>query len=228
MITSILHSARLSISINGKLEGYFACSCGVRQGDPLSPLLFAIGEDVLARMMVYRGGIRFIKPMEAKLGVAVPITLIYADDVMIFWKATRENILLLRDIFAQYGYSSGQFVSPSKSKVFFAQQVSGAFKHLFFNTLHFVEGTVPFIYLGVLIFFGRPKMAHLNSIADKILLKFDRWSGSLLSMAGRICLVNSVIVSSLTHSMMVYRWPRKLLKRVDRAMRNFVWNGDIG
>ena len=33
-IPSILMSAKLSVSINGKLHGYFSCSRGVRQGDP--------------------------------------------------------------------------------------------------------------------------------------------------------------------------------------------------
>lgn len=42
----------------------------------------------------------------------------------------------------------------------------------------------------------------------------------MLSLAGRVCLVNSVIVSSLTHSMMIYRWPRSHLKSMDNAMRN--------
>lgn len=51
LVRSILKSTRLSISINGKLEGLFECSRGVRQVDPLSPLLFSIGEEVLARMM---------------------------------------------------------------------------------------------------------------------------------------------------------------------------------
>lgn len=146
---------------------------------------------------------------------------------MIFCKATYENVLLIRDIFHQYGSSSGQVVNPSKSRVYFGTQVSGAVKHYFSNALYFVEGAIPFGYLGVPIFLGMPKMMHLRSITDKIIMKFDRWSGNLLSLARRVYLVNSVIISSLMHSTMLYRWPRKLLKQVDRAMRNFIWKGNI-
>lgn len=98
LVDSILRSARLSISLNGSLEGFFSCSCGVRQGDPLSPLLFSIGKDVLARMIDYQGGIRSVVHAEAKLGVRVPTNLLYADDILIFCKATRDNVLLIRDI----------------------------------------------------------------------------------------------------------------------------------
>lgn len=98
---------------------------------------------------------------------------------------------------------------------------------MFYLTSFIVEGRVPFAYLEVPIFSSKPRITHLRHLADKIISKFDRWSGSLLSLAGRVCLVNSVIVSSLTHSMMVYRWPRALLKQVDVAMRNFIWNGDV-
>lgn len=119
MINSVLNLARLSISFNGRLEGFFACSRGVRQGDPLSPLLFSIGENILAKMMDYEGGIRRVIRTEAKMGVLVPSTLLYADDIMIFCKANTDNVLLLRDIFVQYGEASGQFVSPNKSKGFF-------------------------------------------------------------------------------------------------------------
>lgn len=39
-IRILLNSAHLSILVNGTPKGYFTCSRGVRQGDPLSPLLF--------------------------------------------------------------------------------------------------------------------------------------------------------------------------------------------
>lgn len=46
-------------------------------------------------------------------------------------------------------------------------------------------------------------------------------------MAGRICLVNSVITSSLIHSFMVYKWPLRLIKYMEKAIRNFVWTGSV-
>jgi len=39
-ILAILHSARLSILVNGKAVGFFSCARDVHQGDPLSPPSF--------------------------------------------------------------------------------------------------------------------------------------------------------------------------------------------
>ena len=50
-ILAILYSAHLSILVNGNAVGYFPCTRGVCQGDPLSPLLFCLAEEVLSRAL---------------------------------------------------------------------------------------------------------------------------------------------------------------------------------
>jgi len=49
-ISTILLSAMLFIRINGGLLGFFPFSRGVRQRDPLSPLLFCLVEEVLSEV----------------------------------------------------------------------------------------------------------------------------------------------------------------------------------
>lgn len=52
-IKVILKSAFLSILINGESDGYFNCTRGVRQGDPLSPLLFCFALQKMSSTKVY-------------------------------------------------------------------------------------------------------------------------------------------------------------------------------
>jgi hypothetical protein len=91
-IHTILQSAFLSVSINGKSHGYFNCTRGVRQGDPLSPLLFCLAEDVLSRQiskLVVEGK---INPIKGTRNVHVPSHSFYADDLMIFCKGNLNGL----------------------------------------------------------------------------------------------------------------------------------------
>jgi hypothetical protein len=93
--------------------------------------------------------------------------------------------------------------------------------------LNFKIGSLPFNYLGIPIFKGKPKSCHLQPIADKIKLKLSAWKASLLSIAGRVQLVKAVIQSMLTYSISIYSWPVSLLKDLEKCIRNFIWSGDL-
>jgi hypothetical protein len=93
--------------------------------------------------------------------------------------------------------------------------------------LNFSIGSLPFNYLGVPIFKGKPRVCHLQPIADRIKLKLSAWKASLLSIAGRVQLVRAVVQSMLIYSISIYSWPESLLKDIEKNMRNFIWSGDI-
>ncbi|GAU35943.1 hypothetical protein TSUD_394910 [Trifolium subterraneum] len=225
-ILVILQSAYLSVSINGKSHGYFKCSRGVRQGDPLSPLLFCLAEDVLSRSiskLVSQGSLNLIKGTR---NFMVPSHSFYADDLLIFCKGNISGLKALKDLFDNYALESGQVISTSKSTIFSGSITPGRL-NLIVQLLKFKLGSLPFNYLGVPIFKGKPKTSHLPPVADKIKLKLSAWKASLLSMAGRIQLVRAVIQSMLIYSITLYSWPVSLLKDIEKCIRNFIWSRDI-
>jgi hypothetical protein len=79
-------SGTLSVKINGTMGHYFKSRKGVRQGDPLSPLLFNLAADGLEKMIQTAQSNGLIKGLISeyiKDGVAI---LQYADDTFYVWK----------------------------------------------------------------------------------------------------------------------------------------------
>ncbi|MCH81855.1 RNA-directed DNA polymerase (Reverse transcriptase) [Trifolium medium] len=89
----ILKSAFLSISINGKAEGYFNCSRGVRKGGPLSPLLFCIAEDVLSRSISKLVNDGKLDQVKGTRHIKVPSHTFYADDLMVYVQVELSGML---------------------------------------------------------------------------------------------------------------------------------------
>ncbi|KAM5549757.1 hypothetical protein ABKV19_000925 [Rosa sericea] len=94
-ISSILSSARLSILFNGSPVGFFGCSRGVRQGDPLSPLLFCLAEEVLSRGILRLVYIGHVQAISSPRPVKVPSHVLFADDIMVFCKGDKRSLLNL-------------------------------------------------------------------------------------------------------------------------------------
>lgn len=91
-INNILKSAYLSISLNGRTCGYFACSRGVRQGDPLSPLLFCHAEEVLSDGLSLLVEQNVINRIASSRNILPPSHVLFADDVMVFLQGSSSNI----------------------------------------------------------------------------------------------------------------------------------------
>lgn len=71
------------------------------------------------------------------------------------------------EFLAAYGSVSGQMISKDKSK-FDLGKASVHRVDQVRTILGFQEGCLPFTYLGVPIFRGKPRQIHLQLIADKV------------------------------------------------------------
>lgn len=119
-VHEILRSTRFSIKINSALYGFFQCVRGVRQGDPLSLLLFVITEDVLSKAinrLIHRG---IIHPISSPRGQIADSHAFYVDDLIMFYKAEMSELRALMDLFEPYGEISGQQISTEKCSIFLA------------------------------------------------------------------------------------------------------------
>lgn len=117
-------------------------------------------------------------------GLSVPFHVLYVDDVMIFCRGKQRNLQALLSLFQKYGVISGQIINPAKS-IFYAWSIYARRRTSIIALLSFSFGQLPFSYLGILIFQGKPKMVYLQAIVDRVRSKLSAWKTYLLSIAGK-------------------------------------------
>lgn len=224
-VEAILHSGCLSTMVNGLSRGYFACIRGVRQKDPLSPLLFCLADELLGLLVTDCIRHNKMRQISARRDLLVPPFAFYADDVIFFLAASAANISKINNVLDVYALMSGQVVNPNKAKVYFGNSVHKLTKNFACQLLYFSMRADLITYLGAPIYKGALKARYFCYLMDDITSKFLSWKGKSVSIACRLCLIKVVIGSIFVHSMRVYMWPIALLKMVERVMHNFLWTG---
>ncbi len=162
-IRTLLDSARLSVIINGSPHGFFSCLRGVRQGDPLSPLLFCLAEEALSRGILHLRSTGLVKYISTPRGCSPPSHALYADDVFIFSRGDVHSLKNLMVFLKSYGKASGQNISLEKSS-FFCGRYAASRKSIIQSILGCNEGDFPFTYLGVPI----SSKDNLNDVTFKV------------------------------------------------------------
>lgn len=188
-IHTLLNYANLFIGLNGNQVGYFNCSNGVRQGGPLSPLLFYLAEDIISIGISKLVQLNQINLIQANKHYRVPSHSFFADDIMIFCRGNVKSLTTISNLLKDNASCSGQICNPIKS-IIYAEGMSQERHNSLASIIGFSIDYPPFIYLGVPIFIGKPKAKYFDSLADNIKLKLATWKAKMLSMAGRLLLVN--------------------------------------
>ncbi|XP_038993013.1 uncharacterized protein LOC120116661 [Hibiscus syriacus] len=104
-------TASYSVSFNETLVGFFKGAKRIRQGDPLSPLLFVLSINVLSKLLNLAAtrGIFEYHPKYKKMGLT---HLSFADDILIFCKGNTEYVIGVNsvlDMFYIWKFSDKDF-----------------------------------------------------------------------------------------------------------------------
>jgi hypothetical protein len=114
-IARCISSAKFSVLVNGSPNGFFSSPRGLRQGDPLSPLLFVSVMEALSRMIIaaVSGGL-----LDGfRVGNASFSHLLFTDDTLVFCDARSSKLQYLRSLFLLFEVVSGLKVNLAKSNL---------------------------------------------------------------------------------------------------------------
>ncbi|XP_043696964.1 uncharacterized protein LOC122647675 [Telopea speciosissima] len=189
----------------------------------LSPLTCSIAMEVLSRQIQLCTDQQLISPMPKCKSLKLT-HLAFADDLMIFSKvsiASLETILLCLQQFKEL---SDLHINPAKSLIFFAG-VTDADKAAFLAISGFLEGQLPVKYLGIPLISARLSAHHCTPLLDMIRKRLQLWKNKLLSYAGRLVLIRSVLEASYIYWSGIYGLPLSTIKALEALMASFLWKG---
>ncbi|XP_062079955.1 uncharacterized protein LOC133784682 [Humulus lupulus] len=207
-----------------EITGGFSGVKGLRQGDPISPLLFVLVMEYLTwlpQLGATQHDFKF-HPLCKSLKI---INLCFADNLIIFCKANKGSVQCVKQIFEDFCRSTGLKTNQSKSQVYFGG-VPNTDKVSLLQVLQFEEGTFPLKYLGVPMRPTKWKAVDCDVILKKIKLRLHTWASRHLSYAGRTQLITSVLLGLRNYWMNIFLLPQSIVKEVDKLCLWFLWGNN--
>ena len=101
-IMKCVTSVSFAIIINGQPSKTFKPQRGLRQGEPLSPYLFLISADVLSSLIFKAQENNLIQGIKIAKEAPMISHLFFADDNLIFYRATIKEAQVIKTIIDQY------------------------------------------------------------------------------------------------------------------------------
>ncbi|KAL4349501.1 hypothetical protein AHAS_Ahas10G0048300 [Arachis hypogaea] len=193
----------------------------------MSPYLFVICMERLSCLIARQVEVGRWKPVTMSRGGPVISHLLFADDLILFRKAKKFQVLHVLDTMATLCRASGMKVNFDKSRTICSMNISRQRKNLFTGIYSICFANSLEKYLDVPIKYGRVTKVDFNDVVDKLTNRLASWKGRFLNKAGRIYLPKSVLSSIPIYRMQKYLQNRNLFAVKAIGSSSYIWKSIV-
>ena len=206
---------------NGWASDFFEIQRGVRQGCPLSPYLFVLSVEVLAKAIRENKNIKgiFVNGKEIKLSQ-------YADDTTLILDGTKESLRASLKTLDEFYEVSGLKLNDKKTEALWIGVNSGN-DGISISERNFKWPKYKVKALGVWFSIDPEATTTLNynEKLDKVRNVLSCWKYRRLTLIGKITVVKSLVASQLVYVLSPLHTNVKAIKEVNKLFYSFLWNG---
>ena len=212
--------ASVVLRVGGGLSRPVPVGRGIRQGCPLSGMLYALAlEPLLHRLRARLPGFAFAEDAPRSPAVSA-----YADDLTVLITG-QDDVDSLRSVLVQYERASSAKVNWAKSEGLLLGTWTNRTIPLLPGGLQW--GREGIRTLGVFLGRGAFKEKNWEGLVERVRARLSRWAWvqPRLSYRGRALVANSLAASLLWHRFTALQPPDRLVLEIQRVLVDFFWGG---
>ena len=153
--------------INGSPKVYFGATNGLRQGDPLSPLLFIVVIYILNRMLCLAMDNNLIEGIKFPHNGLEVLNIQYTDDTLLFLQPSDEGLINLKRILCCFQVILGQNINFHKSSLTGIRIPCSQAERLS-SILECSQASLPINYLRILLNFKKASFNDWTAVLDNL------------------------------------------------------------
>eukprot|EP00253_Pinus_taeda_P010107 PITA_10107 len=217
---------RIAPLVNSRAAKFFKASRALRQGCPLSPLLFVLQASVLSVYLDKKQQDQDIVGLCIARGVKNINHALFADDTLLLGATTPLSTIKFKEVMEDYCKVSGSELNKGKCHIY-CWNISASFANSIARCLGFAASSswTSFKYLGFPIFHKRALSKDWYPQIEKFKAKMQAWGSSWLNIARKSVLIKAVLSSLPLFHFSVLLAPVGIIKKMEELIRKFFWRG---